>query len=232
MGFTEKDFKQFQENELGPEDTFNFECKMCGKCCRARSEPILVTGADIYRIAKALNKEMMDIVANNTKMYIGGTSHLPVLVLRERMDGSCSLMRKGRCAVHQDKPAVCALFPLGRFYSSEDKQFHYFKNPMSCQPSLKDGKSWTLQEWLDEFRIEESENLTQAWNRLIGGLSMVTHKMKKEKISGRFLDLLLLAMYIGYDTQEPYIEQVEQHMIALKSVFKDEFHKTLDFDRL
>ena len=27
---------------------------------------------------------------------------------------------------------------------------------------------WTLQEWLDEFKIEETEKMTQAWNRLIG----------------------------------------------------------------
>lgn len=232
MGYSEKDFEQFQQNELRPEDTFHFECEMCGKCCRNRKKPILITGADIFRIAKSLGKQMMDIVANHTKMYIGETSHLPVLVLRERLDGSCSLLRNGHCIVHQNKPAVCALFPLGRYYSSEDERFHYFVNPVSCQPNREDGRLWTLQEWLDEFRIEESESLTQAWNRLIVGLATVTSKMKRDKISGRILDLLILSMYIGYDIEKPYIEQVEQHMIMLTDVFEQEFHKKLKFEHL
>lgn len=229
MGYSEKDFELFQKNELRPEDTFHFECEMCGNCCRNRKEPILLTGADIYRIARSLNKEMMDVVVDNTRMYIGENSHIPVLVLRERMDGSCSLLRKGRCMVHHDKPAVCALFPLGRFYSSEDNRFHYFKNTISCQPERKDGRSWTLQEWLDEFRIEESEKLTEAWDRLIVGLTTVTHKMDKDKVR-RVLDPIFLALYLGYDTNKSYVDQVEQYMVMLTDVFKREFHKLLKFN--
>lgn len=95
MSFSEKDIKTFQKNELKPEDTFHFECKMCGSCCRKRDEPILLTGADIYRIARALDTTMMNAIEDNTAGFIGGNSHLPVLVLRERMDGSCRLLRNG-----------------------------------------------------------------------------------------------------------------------------------------
>ena len=232
MGFSEKDFERFKQNELRPEDTFHFECEMCGKCCRNRDDPILITGADIYRIAKALGKATMDIVASHTKMYIGGTSHLPVLVLKERMDGSCSFLRNGRCTVQQNKPAVCALFPLGRYYSSQDKRFHYFVNPVSCQPGRKDGRSWTLQEWLDEFKIEDGEDQARAWDRLIVGLATVTSQMKRDKINGRILDLMILSMYVGYDIEKPYIEQVEQHMETLADVFEQEFHKKLKFEQL
>jgi len=230
MGFSEKEFREFQKNELKPEDTFHFECKMCGKCCRNREEPILITGADIYRIARALGMTMIDVVAKNTVGYIGDTSHIPVLVLKERMDGSCSLLRNGRCMVHQDKPAVCALFPLGRYGDLRDGSFHYFVNPRSCQPNKSDGKVWTLQEWLDEFNICETEKLTGAWNRFIGGITMVTFKMKKEKIDGPLLDTLLGALYLDYDTSISYIEQVESHMERLKVVFKQTLHKNINFD--
>ena len=195
MSFSEKDIKIFQKNELKPEDTFHFECKMCGSCCRKRDEPILLTGADIYRIARALDITMMNAIEDNAAGFIGENSHLPVLVLRERMDGSCRLLRKGRCSVHQDKPAVCALFPLGRFYDSRSNEFHYFMNPRTCQTGKSDGRTWALQEWLDEFKIEETEEMTQAWNRLITGLAMVTHKMNREKITGNLLEVLLSAMY-------------------------------------
>lgn len=230
MSFSEKDLETAQKNELKPEDTFHFECKMCGNCCRRRDEPILLTGADIFRIARALGKTTADIIEKNTVGYIGGTSHIPVVVLKERMDGSCSFLRKGRCMVHQDKPAVCAIYPLGRFYNFQDKQFHYFINQRTCQPNREDGKLWTLQKWLDNFKIAETEKMTQAWNRLMGGVTIVTHEMRNDEIKGRLLDVLLLSLYLDYDTSKPYIEQVEQHMSILTDVFKREFHKTLKFE--
>lgn len=231
MSYSEKDLEIFRKNELKPENTFHFECEMCGRCCRNRREPILITGADLYRVARALDITMMNAMEDNTVGYIGENSHMPVLVLKERMDGSCRLLRKGHCMVHNDKPAVCALYPLGRIYDLRDDSFHYFVNPVTCQPNRKDGKAWMLQEWLDEFKISETEKMTQAWNRLIGGLIAVTQKMNQEQITGRFLDVLLSALYIDYDTSKPYIEQVERHMDMLPDVFKQEFHKTLTFDR-
>lgn len=230
MSYLGKDFETFQKNELKPKDTFQFECKMCGNCCRRREEPIPITGADIYRIARALGVTTMDIVAKKTVGYIGDTSHIPVLVLKERMDGSCSLLRNGRCMVHQDKPAVCALFPLGRFSDLRDGGFHYFINSGSCQSGESDGKMWTLQEWLDEFNIFETEKLTEAWNRLIGGIMSVTFNMDKEKIKGPLLNALLGALYLDYDTSVSYIEQVESHMERLKVFFKQTLHKNVKFD--
>ena len=230
MGFSEKDLETFKKNVLEPKDTFQFECKMCGNCCRKRSEPIIVTGADVYRIARALNMTMTDVVCEKTEWYIGEASHLPVVVLKERLDGSCKLLRKGRCMVHKDKPAVCALFPLGRFYSSEEKEFYYFMNQLTCQSGRKDGKTWTLEEWLNEFNIHETEEMTKAWNRLIGGLAMATHKMNSEEMSNDLLHILLTAMYLGYDTNVPYIEQVERHMTLLKIVLKTRFNKSIKFD--
>lgn len=230
MSFSEKDIEIFQKNELKPEDTFNFKCDMCGDCCRNRSEPILLTGADIFRIAHALGKTIIDVLENNATGYIGDTSHIPVVVLKERADGSCSFLREGRCMVHRNKPAVCALYPLGRFYNLQDNSFHYFLPPKTCQSNCKSRKSWTLQKWLDNFKIRETEEMTQAWNRLMGGITKVTHNMQKDEIKGTFLEVLLFTLYLGYNTNRPYIEQVEQHMSILPKIFKREFHKIIEFE--
>ena len=101
---------------------------------------------------------------------------------------------------------------------------------MSCQYGKTDGKVRTLQEWLDEFNICETEKLTAAWNRLVGGITRVTFKMKKEKIEGPLLNALLGALYLDYDTSISYIEQVESHMGRLKVFFKQTLHKNINFD--
>ena len=47
MGYSEKDLERFRKNELASQDsTFCFECRMCGACCRKRSEPVVLTGPD------------------------------------------------------------------------------------------------------------------------------------------------------------------------------------------
>lgn len=230
MAITEKEFEAYMKGELKPGDTFQFECEMCGNCCRKREEPIIITGVDIFRIAKALNVQTADILSKHTEFYIGDNSHLPVVVLKERLDGSCSFLRKGKCSIQQNKPAVCALYPLGRFYNGQENKFHYFMNPHTCQASHKTGKDWTLQEWMDLFGLKESEEMTMEWDRLLFGLSAVTHRMKKEDINGKLLNILLIALYVGYDTNYPFIDQVRLHMEKMKKFFTSEFHKKVKFD--
>lgn len=229
MGYTEKDFEEFMANELKPHDTFQFECAMCGDCCRKRKEPILLTGADIFRAAIALETSIANAIAQNTVGYIGGDSHVPVITLKERLDGSCRLLRNGRCMIHDNKPAVCALFPLGRYFDSREQTYHYFMNPRFCHNGRETGKVWTLQEWLDMFKVEETEKMTAAWHRLLGGISQVTHKMDESKIKGELLDILLNVLYLNYDLKKPYIEQVERNMVIAKDVFRIKFHKILTF---
>lgn len=67
-----------------------------------------------------------DMLLQNAEVYIGAGSHVPVFILKERLDGSCRLLRNGRCTVHRSKPAACALFPLGRYFDGNDRSFHYF----------------------------------------------------------------------------------------------------------
>lgn len=87
--------ENIEHNALGPNDTFQFTCKECGECCRNRATPVMLTGLDIYRMAKGLGIDPYEVLARYTTGYLGQDSHAPVVVLRERLDGSCSLLRNG-----------------------------------------------------------------------------------------------------------------------------------------
>ena len=209
MAFTDADVALFMKNELKPGDTFRFSCAMCGRCCRKRREPILVTGADIFRAAKGMGISVEAILPKNFETYVGDDSHIPLYVLAERLDGSCRFLRKGKCLIQQNKPAVCALFPLGRLSDTQDTSFRYFMNPKSCYTAMSNGKVWTLEEWLDEFHIRETESMTSAWQKLVSCIVDVTCRMKKEEICGDLLEELRYILYLGYDINAPYIEQVD-----------------------
>lgn len=230
MAVTKEDIQLFEKNRLRDDDTFQFECLRCGSCCRKRKDAVVLNGPDLFRVARALGIAPAETAHKHTRLNIGSESHLPVLVLRERLDGSCSLLRNGRCTVQQNKPAVCALFPLGRMYDSRDNQFHYFWQGCSMGKTGPAGKVWTLREWLDEFGLRESEEDVKAWTQLARGLAAVTHPMKDGQMSKAMLETLLNAIYLDYDISQPYAEQVQAHMVRLKTIFPDKFKKKVSFD--
>ena len=217
--WAEKRLDEILHNTLHPNDTFEFSCKMCGNCCRKRDEPIMLTGLDVYRIAKATNLAPMEAIMKFCGMYIGADSHLPIIHLRERDDGSCTLLRKGRCMVHTMKPVVCAIHPLGRYFSGEDHKIHYFKtNP--CPQSQEAPQTWTLDEWLDAFGIKELDHMSDVWNHAIMEVANVTCKIDKEKIPTFAYSEILKALYIDYDIEKPYIEQLLVNMEGLSSILE------------
>lgn len=228
MSASQTEMQKYIDNELKPNDTFKFECSMCGSCCRNRREPIVVTGADLFRIAKAQNIDAEEALWRYTRGYFGEESHVPVAVLAERDDGSCKLLRKGKCTVQSNKPAVCAIFPLGRFYDPVRGEFCYFTQS-GCSKSKPDGREWTLEEWLAEFNIRESEPMAVAWNTLLTGIVQETRKMKKTEISERMFKVLLFVLYSNYDISRPYLEQVEENKALVAYYFRWKLRKELVF---
>ena len=104
----------FETMKIGVDELFPFHCTMCGKCCINR-EDILLTPRDIYNMAKELGITTKELFETYCETYIGCDSRMPIVRLKPR--GSikrCPLMKDRKCSVHKAKPAVCALFPIGR----------------------------------------------------------------------------------------------------------------------
>ena len=180
-----------------------------------------MTGADIFRIAKGLGISTLEVLFKHTRGYIGDTTHLPVAVLKERLDGSCSFLRKGKCTIQAFKPTPCALYPLGRMYDERDKKFYYFNQPYSCGKSGESGRVWTLQEWIDEFHLEDYLDDVAAWNKLVVGLAMITKDIPEEKLDQSLAKVVMFGLYGDYDTSKPYQEEVQKNMVQLKAMLKD-----------
>lgn len=95
-------------------DTFRFHCTQCGKCCINR-EDILMSPQDVFKAAQALQMTPHDFVQLYCECYLGSSSRMPIVRLQPR--GSikrCPLLKDRKCMIHDAKPAVCAMFPLGR----------------------------------------------------------------------------------------------------------------------
>jgi len=107
-------------------------------------------------IAKELGISTAEVATKFTRAYIGDSSRVPIHVLEERLDGSCRLLRNGKCIVQKNKPAVCAIYPLGRMVVGNDEKYSYFKQPNDC-PGECGGEQHTVGEWLSEFNLHQRD---------------------------------------------------------------------------
>ena len=206
--------KNIEQNTLGPNDTFRFTCKECGACCRNRTTPIM-----LYRMAKGLSIDPYEVLARFTSGYVGDVSHAPVVILRERLDGSCSLLRKGKCTVHSCKPIACAAYPIGRYVNLATKESGYIRQSGGCKGAV-DGRVWTLDEWLDTWGLKELDAPSLSWNLMAGMVAEVMHPIKLEHIGRDVIWALYQHMYGDYDTDREFIPQVERNTEALRQFFK------------
>lgn len=109
--------QNIQFNTVGLDDTFKFHCTQCGKCCIQRDD-IMLSPMDLFRMANELKMSHTEFIHTYCSMHIGATSRMPIIMLRPvGKDNRCPLLKANKCSVHHVKPAVCGMFPLGRYMS-------------------------------------------------------------------------------------------------------------------
>ena len=193
--------------KLGMDDKFEFSCNGCGKCCRNR-EDILLTPLDLFKIAKFLNKPIKDVMGDYCEFYEGQTSKVPVVRIKPKTyQKTCPFLKQSRCQLHPTfKPAVCAIFPLGRMTEFKSGEFNYFLQPAKCG-GLK--QSQTVREYLSEFPILEEEEIAIMWQKKLGEMSMIMRETY-EKANFNHEDItiiLFLTLYVKYDLERDFLPQ-------------------------
>ena len=116
---TGEGIEHLEDHLLDLDSEFRFKCRRCGKCC-IHQDTIIFNARDIYNIAKKKDMTMQQVAESYTEAYIGRNSRIPIVhLLSNGPKGACPLLEDGRCSVHDCKPTVCALFPLGRVVMGE-----------------------------------------------------------------------------------------------------------------
>lgn len=205
----------FKNNALGPEDTFDFSCDRCGRCCRNR-EDILLSPHDLYRIAKYLGKTPKEIVETYCEWYIGDSSRVPIIrLLPKQYRKTCPFLSKDGCSIHPAKPNVCALFPLGRGMEPNKEELVYFLQPLVCG---KKGTKHTVKEWMESFGYPVQDQDAIAWMKLTVKLGQNMRKMET-RISDENKNLIWTAeyalCYLNYETDRDFTEQFSENQKLL-----------------
>lgn len=148
--------------------------------------------------------------------------------MRERLDGSCSLLRKGKCTVHAFKPIACAVHPLGRYVDLRTGESAYIQQPGGCSGG-SDGRQWSLSEWIATWGLNELDAQSIAWGKMAGVVGGVMHRFPLEKIDHATIWVLYQNMYGEFSPSRDFIPQVEENSEALRKYFKEQFKIKVDF---
>jgi Fe-S-cluster containining protein len=205
--------------KLGLDDTFDFTCKACGKCCKHR-EDILLTPYDLFRIAADLHRTPKEIIERYCEVYEGGTSHFPVVrAVPVPPDNSCPFMRNRKCSIHAKKPVVCRVYPLARMFTEEGESRYLF-NGAGCK---HDPKTVTVREWIGDISTEESETAGRLWRDVIFtiGPAIQPDKLKvSADIRQQILAAVFAVLWLNYDIEAPFVPQLEKKIEALKNILE------------
>jgi len=222
----------FDKYKIGLNDTFAFKCRECGNCCKNR-EDILLTGRDLFSIAKTLNMPIPQAIDTYCDVYIGPSSRVPVIrLLPKGKNLNCPLLVNGKCLVHTAKPTVCALFPLGRVSTGEvveegiksngKIQLHYILNPSDCGGRRK---KQTVRQWLEMFRIPVEDEFYGLWTHVTMYLSEMLRSFEERKASEKALTALwngvIEALYADYDTSQDFLPQFKVNSEKIMSIVKE-----------
>ena len=206
------------------DDTFQFNCTQCGKCCRNRhSGDIILSPRDIYAMSKELNMTPSAFVKAYCIYTIGCNSKIPLLLFNTvGSDKHCPLLKNNKCSVHAGKPTACALYPLGRHISSDDpEKIKYVIQPIQCG---RKPKTYTVRQWLEGFGLEPEDRCYIKWSNAIDDLSPLLQKLEatEDPLTVRLIqEFTLFAVYQQYDTQRPFLEQFEENVEVMLHMLSD-----------
>lgn len=212
---TKEIMDDFINHKLDTNDSFQFHCTKCGKCCIDRDD-ILLSALDLFRISKYLKHAPTDILHRYCEWYIGTDSRLPIVRLKPAgVFRCCPFLDGNKCMINDVKPAVCAMFPLGRAIcfpvddtkSLENLTVEYFFTNPGCGD---DTRTQTVREWLNNAGISPKDNFFAEWTLFqmkLHKLLTEAEKIFDEAAMRHIHSPILGVLYLGYNLEEEFLPQ-------------------------
>ena len=224
-------FRDLESMTIGLDDTFKFHCDQCGKCCTHR-EDIILSPMDIFKMAKELKMTPVEFYHEYCVFNIGEHTRMPIVRLAsEGKDTHCVLLKNHRCSVHKVKPAVCAMFPLGRYMSFEKDDYNaesidtskvkYLLQPPECGD---ESETHTVREWLSGFDIKLEDEAFVQWQKAISRFSNKFKELEKKQDMLSMMEIwfvVRVSLYLQYDTSMDFLPQFNYNVENLLKLLDD-----------
>ena len=180
------------------------DCEGCSACCRGMGSSILLDPMDVWRLRRDLHKDFSTLIEKEAELGMADGMILPNMKMDVRTDACPFLDGNGRCSIHDSRPGLCRLFPLGRYY--EENGFRYFLQIYECRK--KDRGKIKIKKWLGIPNLKAYEAYILSWHDFLGKWREGADTLDEEK--RRTLALYVLRRFY----ELPYYADSEENFYA------------------
>ena len=142
---------------------------------------------------------------------------LPNLKMNTQAEGEpCVFLdAEGRCSIHEDRPGICRIFPLGRVY--ENNSFSYILQIHECQ---KENRSKVkVSKWIDTPDLKKNQQFITDWHYFLKAVQARLAASGEEELIKRIAMQILQYFYIEpYHTDCDFYEQFDKRLIQMKKL--------------
>ena len=187
------------------------DCMGCSACCREMGDSILLDPYDVFQLEKA-GKHMQELMADGVvALTVWKGMILPHLQMN-KVTGACSFLSgEGRCGIHDYRPGMCRLFPLGRNF--EDGKMNYFLLEHACEN--KSRSKIKVSRWMGIEPADAYHEFVLEWHDIRH--EMVDILSGAEEEASKQLNLYLLHTFflLPYDTTDDFYLQFKKRVAQI-----------------
>jgi Fe-S-cluster containining protein len=176
MKYLEADrFDECRGRPIGRDDTFCFRCHpdiACfNRCCRNLN--LFLYPYDVIRLRQALGISSDEFLDQYVDIVLRPSSYFPEVLLHmsETAEKACPFLTQHGCRVYADRPDTCRSFPIERgifFDAVKDagNPVYFYRPPDFCM-GPREGRAWTVDQWLADQDAHRHDEMTRGWAEFI-----------------------------------------------------------------
>lgn len=169
------------------------DCRGCSQCCSGMGNTVVLDPLDIYRLTVNLGLTFEELMADKIELNVVDGIILPNLKMSSGTQTCAFLNEAGRCSIHPQRPGICRLFPLGRYYEKERRSFRYFHQVQECPAPGK--TKIKVEKWMDTPNLSRYERFVNDWHYF---LEDVQERLKREQDEAGVKNINLFILKLFY----------------------------------
>ncbi|SLM46526.1 conserved protein of unknown function [Nitrospira japonica] len=148
------------------DSAFSYACHACSRCCH--DKVIRLNPYEVDRLAMNRGITTTEFLSRYTES--NGTS------LRRVEEGACVFLSRQGCGVHEDRPLVCRLYPLGRRVTAEGEETFHELTPHP-RTEGEYGRGGTVQDFLTTQGAQPFIEAVDRYVELVGSMAVKLHSV-------------------------------------------------------
>ncbi len=200
------------------------DCNGCHACCCGTGDTLSLDPYDIYRLECGLKTNFNGLLANHLALQVADGVIMPFLRTDRELTVKCGdscvneqdactfLSSEGRCTVHEWRPSICRLFPLGRIYEGEGHRYLLMEN--ECHKER--GAKIMIKKWLDTPDFAKYETYINDWHSLLSEITDNIRSLTTEELKARNTVILKLFYFTDYNVSKDFYSQFYERLEAAK----------------